>query len=152
MLVRREFLKNSFAVLSACVLGGLMKPLRALAGGWPRVAFESHGIDETLRSLFGTALTTPSTSITITAPAKAENGALVRCAVAADLPDVTSVAVLVERNPIPLVTAMSFNGAKAYLALGMKMAQTSDVYAIARSQGKLYSARQNIQVVLSGCA
>lgn len=152
MLARRVFLKGGLAVVTGWVVAGLLKPLRAFAAEWPKIAFESRKIEDTLRNLFGTSQTSPSASIKITAPSEAENGAFVRCAVSVDLPDVTTVAVLVERNPVPLVTAMNFNGAKAYLTLGMKMAQTSDVYAIAKSHGELYSAKQNIQVVVSGCA
>jgi len=33
----------------------------------------------------------------------------------------------------------------------MKMAQTSDVYVIVKSGGKLYSTKQNIKVTVGGC-
>jgi len=35
--------------------------------------------------------------------------------------------------------------------LRLKMAHSSDVHVIARSQGKLYSAKQNIKVTIGGC-
>jgi predicted secreted protein len=33
----------------------------------------------------------------------------------------------------------------------MKMAETSDVRVVVKSQGKLYSAKQNIKIVEGGC-
>jgi len=148
---RRAFLKNSLVAACAWLAGSLIKPLRALAAEWPKTAFESHKIEETLQNLFGNTQMTPSASIRITAPYQAENGATVRLAATADLPHVSSIAVLVEKNERPLIMAMSFNGAQPYVSLRMKMAQTSDVYVVVKSQGKLYSAKQNIKVTVGGC-
>ncbi len=148
---RRTFLKGSVVAVAAWLGTGVLKPLHALAAEWPKTAFEAHKIDETLQNLFGTSQITPSASIKITAPYQAENGATVHCAVFADLPNVSTVAILVEKNEHPLIVAMNFSGALPYLSLRMKMAQTSDVYAVVKSQGKLYSAKQNIKVTVGGC-
>ena len=40
---------------------------------------------------------------------------------------------------------------RSYFSARMKMAQTSDVVAVVKSGGKLYSARQNIKVTVGGC-
>jgi len=148
---RRTFLKGVLTAVGALLSAGLLKPLHALAAEWPKTAFESGKIEGTLQNLFGVTQTTASASIKITAPYQAENGATVRLAVSADLPNVSTIAVLVEKNERPLIMAMNFSGAQPYLSLRMKMAQTSDVYVVVKSQGKLYSAKQNIKVTVGGC-
>ncbi len=148
---RRTFLKGSLTALSAWLAAGLLKPLRALAAAWPKTAFESRKIEEALQNLFGAAQTTSSASIRINAPYQWDNGATVPFSVSADLPNVSTIAVLVEKNPRPLITAFHFTGARAHLSIRMKMAETSDVYVVVKSQGKLYSAKQNIKIVEGGC-
>jgi len=147
---RRNLFKGAL-VATAWLAAGVLKPLRALAAEWPKTGFESRKIEDSLQHLFGITQTTPSASIKITAPYQAENGATVRLAATTDLPNVSTIAVFVEKNERPLIMAMNFSGAQAYLSLRMKMAQTSDVYVVAKSQGKLYSAKQSIKVTVGGC-
>ena len=84
-------------------------------------------------------------------PTQAENSAQVQIQVAADLPNVEAIAVFVEKNPTPLVAHASFQGAEGYFSARMKMGQTSDVVAVVKSGGKLYTARQNVKVTVGGC-
>jgi sulfur-oxidizing protein SoxY len=147
MASRRRLLIAVAATLAAAVL----KPLRAFAAEWPKPAFESNRLEEAVRNLFGTTQTVPSASLKITAPFQAENGASVRFAVSTDLPNVSTIAVFVEKNERPLIMAMNFASAMPYFSLRLKMAESSDVHVIARSQGRLYSAKQNIKVTVGGC-
>jgi sulfur-oxidizing protein SoxY len=144
---RRTVLKGALAALGAWVL----VPWRALAAEWSKPAFESRKVEEALQNLFGATQATPSASIRIVAPQQAENGATVRFEVSTTLPNTSTIAVLVEKNERPLVLAMHVNGAQPFVSLRMKMAQSSDVHAIVKSQGKLYSAKQNIKVTIGGC-
>jgi sulfur-oxidizing protein SoxY len=150
---RRTFLKSTLAASALGLLGtALLKPLRALAADWPKAAFESKKLDEALKGLYGTSAMTASGSVRIKAPPQAENGAVVPIAVSTELPNVESIAILVEKNPNPLIAHVSFvPGAEGYFSARMKMGQTSDVYAVVRSGGKLYSARQTIKVTVGGC-
>jgi sulfur-oxidizing protein SoxY len=143
---RRSLLKTA----TGWLLGGsaLLKSLYTLAAEWPKTAFESRKNDDVLQSLFGTAQVTPSPAIKITAPYYAENGATVRFAVSTTLTDVSTMAVLVEKNDRPLIASLNLNGALPFLSLRLKLAQTSDVYAIVKSGGKLFSARQTIKVTV----
>lgn len=151
-LSRRNALKRGITAVAAAVATVMLKPLRAFAAEWPKPAFESRQLEEAIRNLFGTTQTVPSASLRLTAPHQAEDGASVRCAVSTDLPNVTTIAVFAEKNERPLIMAMNFtSNALPYFSLRMKMAQTSDVYVIAKSQGKLYSAKQNIRVTVGGC-
>jgi sulfur-oxidizing protein SoxY len=144
---RRAILKAAVVTWAAT----LLKPLQALAAEWNKTAFESRKIDEALQNLFGSTQTSPSASIKIVAPYQAENGATVRFEVSTDLPNVSTIAVLVEKNERPLVMAMQYSGAQPFVSLRLKMAQSADVHAVVKSQGKLYSAKQNIKVTVGGC-
>jgi sulfur-oxidizing protein SoxY len=148
---RRTVLKAGLATIGAWLAAGVLAPLRALAAEWSKPAFESHKLEDALQNLFGTAQATPSASIRIVAPQQAENGATVRFEVSTTLPNTSTIAVLVEKNPAPLVMAMHMSGAQPFVSLRLKMAQSSDVHAIVKSQGKLYSAKQNIKVTIGGC-
>jgi sulfur-oxidizing protein SoxY len=150
---RRTFLRNSLAtaVLVAAGGTGLLNPTRALAAEWPKDAFTAKKLEDAVQALFGSAATIPSASIRLKAPAQAENSAQVQIQVLAELPNVEAIAILVEKNPSPLVAHASFQGAEGYFSARMKMAQTSDVVAVVKSGGKLYTARQNIKVTVGGC-
>lgn len=150
---RRTFLKSGLALglVSAAAAAGLLKPARVLAAEWPKGAFEAKKLEEAIQNLFGSAQATASGSIRIKAPLQAENGAVVPIAVTADLPNVQSIALLVEKNNQPLIANVNLSGAEGYFSARMKMGQTSDVHVIVKSGGKLYSARQNIKVTVGGC-
>jgi len=151
---RRTFLKSTLAVAVATAAGsfGLLSPYQALAADWPKEAFAAKKIEEALQSLYGTAQLSPSASVKLKAPAQAENSAQVQVQVQADLPNVESIALFVEKNPSPLIAQASFSpGAEGYFSARMKMAQTSDVYAVVKSGGKLYLAKQTVKVTVGGC-
>ena len=150
---RRTFLRNTLAtaVLAAAGGAGLFSPNRALAADWPKDAFAAKKLEDAVQALFGSAALNPSASIKLKAPAQAENSAQVQIQVTAELPNVEAIAILVEKNPSPLVAHASFQGAEGYFSARMKMAQTSDVVAVVKSGGKLYTARQNIKVTVGGC-
>ena len=150
---RRTFLKGTLAggALVLAASSGLLVPRRVEAAEWPKEAFSAKKIEDAIQALYGTSAHTPSGSIKLKAPAQAENSAQVQIQATADLPNVESMAILVEKNPSPLLAQASFSGAEPYLSARMKMAQTSDVYVIVKSGGKLYSAKQNIKVTVGGC-
>ena len=150
---RRTFLRNTLATAVLVAVGGtgLLHPPRALAAEWPKDAFTAKKLEDAVQALFGSTAMSPSASIKLKAPAQAENSAQVQIQVTADLPNVEAIAILVEKNPSPLVAHASFQGAEGYFSARMKMAQTSDVVAVVKSGGKLYTARQNIKVTVGGC-
>jgi sulfur-oxidizing protein SoxY len=149
---RRTFLKSTLAATLLGAVGTLLlKPLRALAAEWPKAAFESKKLNEALQGLYGASSLTASAAVHLKAPLQAENGAVVPIAVSSDLPNIESIAILVEHNPNPLIAHVRFTGAEGYFSARMKMGQTSDVYAVVHAGGKLYSARQMIKVTVGGC-
>jgi sulfur-oxidizing protein SoxY len=152
-LPRRTFLKSTLAtaVLAAAGATGLLDPRRALAAEWPKAAFTAKKFEDAVKALYGTAEMSPSASVKLKAPTQAENSAQVQIQVEAGMPNVESIAVFVEKNPNPLVASARFNGAEGFFSARMKMAQTSDVYAVVKSGGKLYFAKQNVKVTVGGC-
>ena len=152
-LPRRLFLKNTLAtaVLLGAGSAGLFRPGWALAAEWPKDAFSAKKLDEAINALFGSSQTSPSAAIKLKVPTQAENSAQVQIQVLAEMPNVEAIAVFVERNPAPLIAHASFAGAEGYFSARMKMAQTSDVVAVVKAGGKLYSARQNVKVTAGGC-
>jgi sulfur-oxidizing protein SoxY len=72
--------------------------------------------------------------------------------VTSNIPGTTSIAVLVEKNPYPLVARFDFTeGAVPFVKLNAKMGETSDVRVVATAGGKHYSASKEIKVTIGGC-
>lgn len=151
---RRLFLKRTLAagVVAVATGTGLLRPVRVLAAEWPKDAFASKSVEDTLKNLFGTAQASGSGAIKIKAPLQAENGAVVPIAVATELPDVQSITIMVEKNPQPLAANIKLSGpAESYFQTRVKMGQTSNVRVVVKAGGKIYSASHNIKVTVGGC-
>jgi sulfur-oxidizing protein SoxY len=59
---------------------------------------------------------------------------------------------MVEKNPSPL--AANFNLAdntEGFVSTRVKMGKTSDLIAIVKSGGNLYSAKKQVKVTIGGC-
>ena len=105
-----------------------------------------------MSKLFGSADNTPSADIKIKAPDIAENGAVVPVSVSTTMGNVASIAVIAEKNGTPLASNFKL-GANAIpnVSTRIKMGKTSDVVAIVKADGKLYSASKNVKVTIGGC-
>lgn len=152
-LPRRLFLKNTLATAVLVGVGstGLFRPGWAFAAEWPKDAFAAKELQGAIAAIFGPGTPSPSPAIKLRVPTQAENSAQVQIQVVAEMPDVEAIAVFVEKNPSPLVAHASFAGAEGYFSARMKMGQTSDVVAVVKAGGKLYSAKQNVKVTVGGC-
>ena len=151
-LPRRLFLKHALATAVVVGVGGsLFRPGWALAAEWPKDAFNAKKLDEAIAGLFGSSQTSPSPAIKLKVPTQAENSAQVQIQVMAEMPNVEAIGIFVEKNPSPLVAQASFTGSEGYFSARMKMAQTSDVHAVVKAGGKLYTAKQNVKVTVGGC-
>ncbi len=150
---RRIFLKGTFAssAVAVAVGAGLLNPRQVLAA-WPKSAFESKDVAGALKGLYNEDLTTPSTDIEIKAPDIAENGAVVPVTVNANIKGIDSISLFIENNPSPL--AATFNLAANTLgsiSTRVKMGKTSNVIAVVKAGGKMYSARKEVKVTIGGC-
>jgi sulfur-oxidizing protein SoxY len=146
MVQRRGLLTAMAAVLAA----GLLKPIAALAA-WNKEAFGSKNSSDALKSL-GTPGAEANNGIVIEAPQIAENGAVVPIEITSKIPGTTSIAVLVDKNPYPLVAKFDFmEGALPFVKINAKMGETSDVRVVATAGGKHYQATKEIKVTIGGC-
>lgn len=148
---RRDALRMS-TVLGLAVAAGLISPLEALAAeGWNSAAFDTKNLNDTVKALGGRSAV-PSMNLLINAPEIAENGAVVPISVSTSLPNVQQIAILVEKNPNALSANFTIPpGTEAYVSTRVKMAQTSNIYALAKVDGKWLVASKEIKVTLGGC-
>jgi sulfur-oxidizing protein SoxY len=147
---RRGLLKGAGA-LAALVVAGLLRPVAALAAAWNKDAFAAKSAADALKSL-GTPGAQASGEIVIEAPQIAENGAVVPIEITSNVPGTTSIALLVDKNPFPLVARFDFmEGALPFVKVNAKMGESSDVRVIATAGGKHYTATREIKVTIGGC-
>lgn len=148
---RRSLLKG---VLGAAIAALATALPRFAFGAWPERAFRTKNVPDTLQALFGTAsVITDTKGITLSVTDLAENGAVVPVTVTSTLPGVDSITLMVDKNPTTLVAQfMLAPGLKPFIKTNIKMAETSRVIALVRSEGKLYSTNKKVKVTLDGCS
>jgi len=149
---RRNVMKSGSgaALLSILAAAGIIKPGVALAD-WNKAAFEAKSMADTLKAL---GATTPADSkdVQMTAPDIAENGAVVPIGVATTLPNVTMVAIMIEKNPSTLAANFTLPaGTEPNIQTRVKMGQTSNVIVVVKSDGKLFMTGKEIKVTMGGC-
>jgi sulfur-oxidizing protein SoxY len=146
---RREALKQSLAVAGLLGAAGFL-PSSAFA--FTKAAFDAKTINDAIKA-FGGALPVESKDVTLTAPEIAENGAVVPMVIATTLPNVKALLLLVEKNPYALIAKFDINDAiEPHFSTRAKMAQTSDVYAVALTRdNKAFFAKKEVKVTLGGC-
>jgi sulfur-oxidizing protein SoxY len=128
----------------------LLKPLAALAA-WHKEAFGAKSAPDALKSL-GIGNAAPSQDVVIEAPQIAENGAVVPIEISSNLRGTTSILVLIDKNPFPLVGKFDFSeSALPFVKVNVKMGETSDVRVVAEAGGKYYVATREIKVTIGGC-
>ncbi|MCC2658677.1 MAG: thiosulfate oxidation carrier protein SoxY [Panacagrimonas sp.] len=93
-----------------------------------------------------------SDQITIVTPEIAENGAVVPVTVKSALPSTTEIYLVVEKNPNPLAAAFIIpDQTEPSISARVKVAQSSNLIAVVKADGKLYSATRETKVTLGGC-
>jgi sulfur-oxidizing protein SoxY len=151
---RRQVLKTGGGVslLALLAAAGWLKPGTAEAEAWNKAAFEAKTMDQTLKAL-GAGTPVHSKDITFfSTPEIAENGAVVPIGVTSAIPSTDAIAILIEKNPNMLAALFEIPaGTDPSLSTRVKMAQTSNVYALVRADGKYYVASKEIKVTLGGC-
>lgn len=154
---RRLLLKGALGMGAAgLVIGAGALPLSAFAASsnaadWSEKAFNTKGVDATIKALYGQNAI-ESDQITLNAPEIAQNGAVVPVTVESALPNVTAMALLVEKNPNALAAAYNIpQGALPFVSNRLKMSETTDVIALVVADGKLYRTSKNVKVTVGGC-
>ena len=152
---RRRMLLQSgagAAIYAGLVAAGWLKPGTAEAQAWNKDAFESHALVEARKALGAVDAAQSAEIAFVQTPEIAENGAVVPIGVTSTVPKTEAIAILIEKNPNPLAAVFDIpSGTEASISTRVKMAQTSNVYAVVRADGRYYVASKEIKVTLGGC-
>lgn len=145
---RRVALKTTGAFATLVSLG-LITQSQAQAAV-DRAGFEVKTLADALKAVGGTPAS--SDQVTVVAPDIAENGAVVPVGATSKLPNTTEIYLIVEKNPMPLSAGFIIPaGTAAEVQTRLKMGQSSNVMAVVKADGKLYSATKETKVTLGGC-
>ena len=148
VIKRRAFFRR---LLGLAGFGLLLRPFAVLAA-WNKDAFSAVTEKDALDHFFPGESISSSDAITINAHDLVENGAYVPVQIESTLPAVDSITIVVEKNPNPLIASFDLSPeCRAFIATRIKMAQPSDVVAVVKSNGRLFSARKFIKVEEGGC-
>ena len=140
-----------FGLLAAT---GWLKPEQALAQAqtWNKAAFDTHSLPDTMKALGGGDPAQSKDIVFFQTPEIAENGAVVPIGVTSNIPKTESIAILIEKNPNLLAAVFDIpTGTETSISTRVKMAQSSNVYALVKADGKYYVAAKDIKVTLGGC-
>ena len=145
---RRVALKTTGAFATLVSLG-LISQSQAQAAV-DRAGYEVKTLAEALKAVGGTPVN--SDHVTVVAPDIAENGAVVPVGATSKLPNTTEIYLIVEKNPMPLSAGFMIPaGTTAEVQTRLKMGQSSNVFAVVKADGKLFSAFKETKVTLGGC-
>ena len=150
---RRTILKagGGAGVLALTAAAGLVHSGKAFAQQWNKAAFDTKSVAATLKAL-GASGSTESAKIQITAPDIAENGAVVPITIESGIPGTRAIAILIEKNPSTLSADFEIpEGTDPFITTRVKMAETSNIYAVVMADGKYSHAAKEIKVTLGGC-
>src|SRR5215469_16216211 len=151
---RRTVLKSGSGLTLAALLSaaGWLVPERARAETWNKAAFDTHELRDTTKALGGGEAVQSKDIEFFQTPEIAENGAVVPVGVTSKLPKTEAIAILVEKNPNMLAAVFDIPpGTEPSITTRIKMAQTSNIYALVKADGRFYVAAKEIKVTLGGC-
>ncbi len=147
---KRDFLRLSSA-LGLAVVTGFYGSNKALAAEWKASSFNAKNLPDTLKEM-GAGDYKISSDVVVKAAEIAENGAVVPVRVTSAIPNTEYIAILVEKNPNPLVASFNLaEGTEANVKTRIKMGETSNVLAMVKADGKWFAASKEIKVTLGGC-
>jgi len=154
--MRRRLVQSGggMTLFGLLVATGWLKPEQALAQAqtWNKAAFDTHSLPDTMKALGGGDPAQSKDIVFVQTPEIAENGAVVPIGVTSNIPKTESIAILIEKNPNLLAAVFEIpTGTEASISTRVKMAQSSNVYALVKADGKYYVAGKDIKVTLGGC-
>ena len=150
---RRQVLKGAGAAgaVGVAMAAGLLKPTAVYAAPWNQAGFEARSLADALKSINAVGAA-ESAQITVKAPDIAENGAVVPVEVTSAIPATESIAIVGEKNNLPLVAQFDLmNGAEGFVSTRIKLGSTSNVRAVVKAGGKMYTAAKEVKVTIGGC-
>ena len=147
---RRTLLKGTVAT-GIAASAGMLIPQQVLAK-WPSSAFEAKEVNAAITALAGSSDMQDSGDIAIKAPDIAENGAVVPVSVTSKISGTESISIIAAKNATPLTASFLMGkGAEGFVSTRIKMGKTSDVIAVVKAGGKLYTTKKEVKVTIGGC-
>ena len=144
---RRDAIKTTGAFATLVSLGIITQ---AQAQAAAAEGFAAKSVEDARKASGGQAAS--SDQVTVVSPDIAENGAVVPVGATSKLPNTTEIYLMVEKNPTPLAAGFMIPaGTNADVQTRLKMGQSTNVIAIVKADGKLYSATKETKVTLGGC-
>ena len=151
---RRTFLQGALAcsTIGMAIGAGLLTP-RIVLAAWPQAAFAAKTATDVVPALFGSDEMSESEAVVLSVKTEGEiNPASLPVKVSTDLP-ADSITIIAEKNRIPLIATFELTPAvEAYVSTKIKFAESSNVIAIVKANGKLYSAKKHVTITKAGCA
>lgn len=146
---RRGILSAAAALGGAWLLG--LPPRPASAAPWNQKAFDAKSLQDALEALRVSAAA-PSKDIMLEVPDTPESAAFVPVQITSRVPGTASIFVFVDRNPWPHIARFDLAPeALPFVALRLRVAETSAVRAVVRAGTSHYVAAKNVKVALGGC-
>lgn len=147
---RRTFLATLGLSLGACALStGVGAVLAAPVA--PGASLSKTRLEEILEILSDPGLEDAS-SLELTLPAVAENGAFVPITIASPLEDLERFVIYVAHNPNPLVAEIELSPpALAFASIHIKMAGSGEVVVLAKRGSTWLRGRRSVEVGVGGC-
>lgn len=149
---RRQALAGavSATTLAALWAAGILP--RVAQAAWPGEAFEATDLEAAEGLLFGEAAIEDTDQIVITTPDIAENGRVVPVEVAISLPEPSTLTLLSDGNPSPLLARAHFTAkVEPRLAIRVKLGESPNLIALVEAGGKLYRQTKAVKVTAGGC-
>jgi sulfur-oxidizing protein SoxY len=125
---------------------------RLSQAAWSAEAFQATDLAAAEGLLFGEVAVEDTDQIVITTPDIAENGRVVPVEVVISLPEPSTLTLLSDGNPSPLLARAHFTaGVEPRLAIRVKLGESSNLIALVESGGRLYRQTQAVKVTAGGC-
>jgi sulfur-oxidizing protein SoxY len=149
---RRRVLKGTgtAGMLAAAFAAGILKP-SALLAAWNQRAFDAKSLADALGAS-GLSGSAQSRDIVIDAPEFAENGAFVPVQITSNIAGTGAIAIFIDKNPYPYIARFDLSGgAQPFVALRVRVAESSPLRVLVAAGGKHYSATKDVKVTAGGC-
>ena len=149
-IVRRDFL--SLVGRSVGVLATVVAFPGTVWAKRNEQAFNSENLATAIKLRYPDLSIVDSEQIKLKAPSIAENGSVVPVSIKTSLPEVKSISLFIEDNPLPLTATFIMSPLNVPdLSLRVRMGKTSKIHALVESGGKLHRVQQEVKVTIGGC-
>ena len=116
-------------------------------------SFSAETLDNALAELTGGQNIQDHPDIELDVPDIAEDSGKVPVQVYAPLPGAEKISILIEANPVPLISVTHIQGqTEPYVSLRVKMRETSRVIALVHTPDGIFQAAREVTVTAGGCA